>query len=64
MVRYHKYDDYIIAAFVSYNDIFQTSYAVLGWMMGGGVAILTVAALAMRMATISELRKCLDNISE
>ena len=60
MVRYHKYDDYIIAAFVSYDDIFQTSYAVLGWMIGGGVAILTVAALAMRMATIRELRKCVS----
>ncbi len=60
MVRYHKYEDYIIAAFVSYDDIFQTSYAVFGWMIGGGVAILTVAALAMRMATIRELRRCVS----
>lgn len=57
MVRYHKYEDYIIAAFVSYDDIFNTSYAVLGWMLGGGVVILTVTALAMRMATIRALRK-------
>ena len=57
MVRYHKYDGYIIAAFVSYDDIFHASYTVLGWMISGGVVILTVTALAMRMATIRALRK-------
>ncbi len=57
MVRYHKYEDYIIAAFVSYDDIFGASYAVLSWMITGGVVILTVTALAMRMATIRAMRK-------
>lgn len=57
MVRYHKYEDYIIAAFVPYDDIFGASYAVLGWMIGGGIVILTVTALAMRMATIRAMRK-------
>ncbi len=57
MVRYHKYEDYIIAAFVPYNDIFKASYAVLGWMLGGGVAILTIAALGMRMSVIIAMRK-------
>lgn len=56
MVRYHKYEDYIIAAFVSYDDIFNASYAVLGWMIGGGCLILTVTALAMRMALIRAMR--------
>ncbi len=57
MIRYHKYEDYIIAAFVPYDDIFGASYAVLGWMIGGGIVILTVTALAMRMATIRAMRK-------
>ncbi|MDE6021583.1 MAG: hypothetical protein K2H01_11385 [Ruminococcus sp.] len=57
MVRYHKYDNYIIAAIVPYSDIFGASYAVLGWMIGGGVVILTVTALAMRMAKIRMLRE-------
>lgn len=52
MVRYHKYENYIIAAYVPYDDIFGASYAVLGWMIGGGIIILTVTLLAMRMATI------------
>ncbi len=56
MVRYHKYDGYIIVAFVPYDDIFKASYAVLGWMIGGGVAILTTAALGMRMSVIKALR--------
>ncbi|MBQ8687249.1 MAG: hypothetical protein IJ512_01720 [Ruminococcus sp.] len=56
MVRYHKHEGYIIAALVSYDDIFQTSYAVLGWMITGGIVILTVTALAMRMATIRSMR--------
>ncbi|MBQ8514295.1 MAG: hypothetical protein IJ496_02755 [Ruminococcus sp.] len=57
MVRYHKYEDYIIAAFVSYDDIFDTCYAVLGWMLVVGAVILTAAALAMRMSAIRALRK-------
>ncbi len=56
MVRYHKYENYIIAAFVSYDDIFNASYAVLCWMIGGGVVILTVTALAMRMAVIRAVK--------
>lgn len=57
MVRYHKYENYIIAAFVSYDDIFNASYAVLCWMIGGGFVILTVTALAMRMAVIRAVRE-------
>ncbi len=64
MVRYHKYGDYIIAAFVSYDDIFQTSYAVLGWMIGGGIVILTTAALAMRMSVIRQMRTNADEESD
>ncbi|MGN0629753.1 MAG: hypothetical protein ACI4JN_00360, partial [Ruminococcus sp.] len=41
MIRYHKYNDYIIAAFVPYDDIFNASYAVLGWMIAGGIVMLT-----------------------
>lgn len=61
MVRYHKHEGYIIAAFVSYDDIFQTSYAVLGWMITGGIVILTVTALAMRMATIRTMKQYDEN---
>lgn len=57
MIRYHKYENYIIAAIVPYSDIFGSSYAVLGWMIGGEVLILIVTALAMRMAKIRILRQ-------
>lgn len=60
MVRYHKYDGYIIAAFVPYDDIFKASYAVLGWMIGGGIAILTTAVLGMRMSVIKAMRTAND----
>lgn len=64
MIRYHKYDNYIIAAFVPYDDIFNASYAVLGWMISGGVVILTVTALAMRMALIRAMRVYENDNSE
>lgn len=63
MIRYHKYENYIIAAFVPYDDIFKASYAVLGWMIGGGVVILTVAALAMRMGLIRAMRVYENDVS-
>lgn len=57
MVRYHKYKDYIIAAIIPYSDIFDSSYAVLCWMIGGEILILIVTALAMRMAKIRILKQ-------
>ncbi len=51
MLRYHKKGDYIILAIVPYADIYHTRNIVIGWLAVGGVILLGITALSLRMAT-------------
>ncbi len=54
MVHYQTSGDYIILATVSYSDIYHMRNVVMGWIICGGVLMLIVTALALRMVFLRQ----------
>lgn len=49
MVHYLTSGDYVILATVPYSDIYHMRNVVVGWVIGGGIGLLFVTCLALRM---------------
>lgn len=54
MVHYQTSGDYVILATVPYSDIYHMRNVVVGWVIGGGVGLLFVTCLALRMQLLRQ----------
>ncbi len=57
MVKYAVVGDYMMLATVPYSTIYHMRNVVVGWLIGGGLGLLLVTTLALRMALIRKNRK-------
>ncbi|WP_444444919.1 hypothetical protein [Ruminococcus sp.] len=54
MVHYQSSGDYIIMATVPYAEVYRVRNIVVGWVIGGGIGILAVTCLALRMELLRQ----------
>lgn len=57
LLHYQSSGDYIILATVPYSDIYHMRNVVVGWIVCGGVFILAVTCLALRMQFLQQEKK-------